>query len=477
MSAEHTDIDAVIDAVPGRGIPMPALAFGGVTILLGLAGFGYAAGTGQWEWAWGAVLVGLVFTIGLSMGGVMFAAIMSLTKAHWGRPLKRIAEAFGLYLPVAWLALIIFLVAGQGLYPWNPGTFVDLSGMDPSYVNAETGSIALEAHSSYALETKPFWLNPTFFIARQVVGTLILFGLGLGFVFMSLRPDLQRAKARLGDKAPGWWGIIAGSSTDWQKTMGQSEHIQQALGVILGFCYAIVMSMIAFDLLMSLSPWWYTNMFGAWFFVSCVWTAMAALGIYALLAKDWLGIGDRITKTVTHDLGKLILGFCMFWAYTTFAQLLPIWYGQLPEETDYLLVRLFSLTDSVPAGEVPWYILAQVVGAMCFLIPFTVLLSRGIKKMKWPFIGILSVILIGIFLERSLLVYPSVDLGYSFSVLNLLFVGGGVWLGFIGLFTLVVTAALSQLPPLNIADPKLEDHPWHEHLHSLDQGHGHAPAK
>jgi len=469
MSAEHTDVNAVIEAIPGRSIPMPVLAGAGVAILIGLGGFGYAAGTGQWAWAWGAVLVGLVFTIGLSMGGVMFAAIMSLTKAHWGRPLKRIAEAFGLYLPVAWLALVIFLVAGNGLYPWNPSTFVDLSGSGLDLT--ESGSVALGAHSAFALETKPFWLDPTFFIARQALGTLVLFGLGLGFVFMSLRPDLQRAKAVLGDKAPGWWGMIAGSSTDWQKTMGQSEHIQQAIGVVLGFSYAIIMSLVAFDLLMSLSPWWYANMFGAWFFVSCVWTAMAMIGIYSLLAKDWLGIGDRITKSVTHDLGKLILGFCMFWAYTTFAQLLPIWYGQLPEETDYLLVRLFPLTDTVPAGHVPWYLLAQVVGAMCFLIPFTVLLSRGIKKMKWPFIGILSIILIGVFLERSLLVYPSVHFEATFPVLNLILVGGGVWLGFIGLFVLVVTAALSKLPPLNIADPKLEPHPWEEHVHSLDEAH------
>jgi hypothetical protein len=231
------------------------------------------------------------------------------------------------------------------------------------------------------------------------------------------------------------------------------------------------MSLVAFDLLMSLSPWWYANMFGAWFFVSCVWTAMAMLGIYALLAKDWLGIGDRITKSVTHDLGKLILAFCMFWAYTTFAQLLPIWYGQLPEETDFLLVRLFQLTDVVPAGNVPWYWLADVVGAMCFVIPFTVLLSRGIKKMKWPFIAILCVILVGVFLERSLVVYPSVHMEPTFPLVNLILVGGSVWVGFLGAFVLTVTAALSQLPALNVADPKVAPHPWDEHLHSLDAAH------
>jgi hypothetical protein len=463
------DMTPVIDAVKDRKLPMPVLAGSGVAILVGLGAFGFAAATGQWNWAWGAVLVGLVFTMGLSMGGVMFAAILSLTKAHWGRPLKRIAEAFGLFLPVAWVLLLVFLLAGQGLYPWHPDTFIDLSnsGMDLT----ETGSIALEPHTDFAIRTKPIWLQPGFFIARQALGTLVLFGLGLAFVFFSLKPDLQRARAQLGDAAPGWWGFIAGAGTDWQKTMDRSEHIQQALGVILGFTYAVIFSMIAFDMLMSLSPWWYANMFGAWFFVSSVWISMAAMGIYTLLAKDWLGLGSFITKSVTHDLGKLILAFCMFWAYTTFAQLLPIWYGQLPEELDYLLVRLYPLSDTIPAGTIPWYWLANTVGAMCFLIPFTVLLSRGIKKMKWPFIGILTVILVGVFLERSLLVYPSVHIETSFPIVNLVVIGGGVWIGFLGAFVLTVTAALSQLPALPVADPKVAPHPWDEHVTSLDAAH------
>lgn len=453
------DMTPIIAAVPGRKIPMPVLAGSGIAILIGLAGFGYAAAMGDWNWAWGAFLVGLVFTMGLSMGGVIFAVILSLTKAHWGRPLKRIAESFGFFLPVAWVLLLVFLIGGLGLYPWNPATFI------------EGGAVALEPHSPFAISTKPLWLDPTFFMARQALGTLLLFGLALLYVFTSLRPDLIRAKAQLGDKAPGWWSSIAGSSKDWEGTMARSEKTQQAIGIIVAALYALIFSMVAFDLLMSLSPWWYTNMFGAWFFVSSVWISMCMLGIFALLGKEWLGIPSYITKSVTHDLGKLILAFCMFWAYTTFAQLLPIWYGQLPEETDYLLVRLFQLTDTVPAGDVPWYYVSAVVGAMCFVMPFTVLLSRGIKKMKWPFIAILSVILVGIFLERSMLVYPSVHLEATMPLMNFIATGVTVWIGFIGAFVLTVTAALSQLPALNVADPKVAPHPWDEHVHSLDAAH------
>lgn len=455
MSAAH-DMDPIIDAVPNRNVPLPLLAGSGIAMLLGIAGFGYAAGTGQWEWAWGAVLVGLVLSLGLSMGGVIFAVILSLSKAHWGRPVKRVAEAFGAYLPIGWVLLLVFLFAGNGLYPWNPSTFIS------------SGPIDLAPHSDFAISTKPFWLSLPFFIGRQLGMSLLLFGLSFAFIFTSLRPDLIRARARLGDKAPGWWSMITGNATDWQAEMGSSDKRQQAIGILVAVCYALVFSFMAFDLIMSLSPWWYTNMFGAWFFVSCVWTGLAMLTIYVLVAKEWLGIGHVITRTVTHDLGKLLLAFCMFWAYTTFAQILPIWYGQMPEETDFFLVRMFELTETVPAGDAPWYVLTQIVGVMCFLLPFTALLSRGLKKMKWPLISVCTVIIVGIFLERSLLVYASVHLEPTFPIINLVAVGAPVAIGFVGLFLLVVTAALSAVPALNVADPKMAPHPWDEHLHSLD---------
>jgi hypothetical protein len=454
------DMNPIIDAVPNRNVPMPVLAGSGVAMLLGVGGFGFAAATGQWNWAWGAVLVGLFMTMGLGMGGVVFSVILTLSKAHWGRPVKRVAEAFGAFLPVAWLALLVFLVAGNGLYPWNPDTFI------------AGGPVDLAPHSGFAISTKPLWLSLPFFIARQLGFTFVLFALALAYLVVTLKPDLIRARARLGDKAPGWWKAITGDATDWQSEMTKADKRGQALGILIGIGYAMVFSFLAFDLIMSLSPWWYTNMFGAWIFMSTIWTTLAVLTAYTLLAKDWLGISEYFTRTVTHDLGKLMFAFCMFWAYTTFAQILPIWYGQIPEETDYFLVRMFQLTDTVPAGDVPWYVLTQVVGVMCFLVPFTVLLSRGIKKMKWPLIAIAAVIVVGIFLERSLLVYASVHLEASFPLVNLLLIGAPVAIGFFGAFILVVTAALSAVPALPVADPKVAAHPWDEHVHSLDASHG-----
>ena len=133
----------------------------------------------------------------------------------------------------------------------------------------------------------------------------------------------------------------------------------------------------------------------------------------------------------------------------------------MPEETDFLLVRMY-----LPE----WSWLAQTVGMTCFVAPFTILMSRGIKKMRWPFAGLCALIMIGVFLERTLLVLPSVHYGDPRTPM-VIFVCIGTWLGFMGLFVQVVSRALVAVPPLVVSDPHLDTHPWDVHIHALDHAH------
>jgi hypothetical protein len=306
--------------------------------------------------------------------------------------------------------------------------------------------------------SKPIWLTPGFFVARQLLAVGLLIVLDVIYLRASLRPDLVAAQQRLGSRAPRWWSRLTGGASDVGATLASGLRLQSLLVPVLGWAYALVMSLVAFDLVMSLSPWWYSNMFGGWTFVSGFWMSLAALGLTVSLARDWLGISRFIGHNVTHDLGKLMLAGCMFWAYTGFAQLLPIWYTDMPEETDFLLVRMI-----LPE----WSWLAQTVGITCFLAPFTILLSRGIKKMRWPFAAICVLILTGLFLERSLLVLPSIHLTDPRDPM-LAFVSVGTWLGFVGLFVQVVGRVLASIPPIALTDPHLEPHPWDVHVHALE---------
>jgi hypothetical protein len=403
-----------------------------------------------------------VFIMGVSQGGVLFSVVQTGTGARWGRPIKRIAESFGLFLPFAYVALVFFLLFGLKLYPWHPGTIV------------AGGPVDLHPHSAQAISTKPLWLSPGFFMGRQILGVGLLLLLDIIYLRASFGPDLAFATKHFKAKDPSFqppalWGLLGNSAGDPEAAVAKGLKTQMALMPLIGITYALVFSMVAFDLVMSLSPWWYSNMFGAWFFMSSFWIGLATLGVVSLLSRDWLGIGHLVTTKITHDLGKLVFAFTMFWAYTLFSQILPIWYAQMPEETDYLLVRM-----TLPE----WSWLSRVVAVMCFLMPFTVLVSRGIKKMKWPFIGILSVILIGVFLERTLLVMPSVWYEPTFPWAQFFGVSLPIFFGFVGAFTLVVSRVLASVPPIVVSDPNLEPHPWDVHVHAWDgdaaQGH---PAK
>ena len=226
----------------------------------------------------------------------------------------------------------------------------------------------------------------------------------------------------------------------------------------MGFAYALLMSFLAFDLIMSLSPWWFSNMFGGWIFMTALWIGMCGIGLTAILGQDWLGIRGLLKVNVTHDLGKLVLANTMFWAYTLYAQILPIYYTNVAEETDYLLVRMF-----LPE----WSWLAQTVAVMCFIAPFTMLLSRGLKKMQGPWIALGTVIMVGVFLNFTLLVQPSVYMAREFPMMDFLFISVGVWAGFMGLFVQVVGRFLAQVPGTVVGDELIEDHPWDVHVHSL----------
>jgi len=361
MSAQVSSMEPVIDGMVGRTIPasvnvlsLGMIGLGAIAFLVGL----FAIGDGG-AVAWGSFLVGLVYTLALAQGGVMFAVLMSGTWGRWGRPVKRIAEAFGFFLPIAYVALIVFLLFGLKIYPWNPNTI------------APGGPVDLHPHSAAVIAAKPFWLSPWFFRFRELFAVGLMLVLDFLYLRSSLVPDLMIAKARLGSRAPAWWDRLIAGRTDIARTLNEALNLQARLAPILGWAYALIMSLVAFDLIMSLSPSWAANMFGAWVTVSGFYLTLAAIGFTAMIGKDWLGIAPFIRTNVTHDLGKLMMVGAMFWAYTGFAQLLPIWYTDMPEETNFLLVRLF-----LPE----WTWLAQTVAILCFVAPFTILLSLGSRR-------------------------------------------------------------------------------------------------
>jgi hypothetical protein len=146
------------------------------------------------------------------------------------------------------------------------------------------------------------------------------------------------------------------------------------------------------------------------------------LGLMMVYWRGRLGMKEVIGRQQFHDLGKLIFGFSVFWAYLVFSQVLVIWYGNLREETSFVFWRMWP----------EWRPISILVGLMVFLIPFWGLIWVKSKITPFTFALFALISFLGVWLERYLLVQPSLtEHGPAFGLPEF-----GISLGFLGLFLL-----------------------------------------
>jgi hypothetical protein len=366
--------------------------------------------------AWSTLLVNFLFWSGLGHAGVAFSAIFQATSARWARPIKRVAEATVAFLPVSGVMLLMLLSSVSTWMPWMH---------EPN-------------------EARRAWLNAPFLVVRQSIGFLLLSAISVVYVYASLRPDV----GLLRESGRPIWPALARRLSDWRGLEAErriSQQRQARLAPALLITYACVLSLQAFDFVMSLDPHWYSTLAGGYFFVGNLYVGVAFLAIAAARLEPRPELGTRVTGEHLYDLGRMLLGFCMLWAYLFWSQYLVIWYGDLPEETAFVAHRTV---------DVPWAPLAWVVLAAAFVVPFVLLLSREIKRHAVGLASVAGIALIGMWFERFILVGPSLWKGAS---LPLGPVEVLVTIGVGALFGLCYTAFLQRVPIVPIADPLLVD--------------------
>ena len=162
-------------------------------------------------------------------------------------------------------------------------------------------------------------------------------------------------------------------------------------------------------------------------------------GIIILAAIYYLnrGADSGLTSSHFHDIGKLFFAFCLLWADFFYVQLVVIWYGNIPEEANYVIERVM-----LP----PWKPLAWGVFIVCFILPFCILLNKKIKTRPVFMIVLCSVIIIGIWFEHLLLLGQALNHGVTDIPLSIL--DAFISLGFLGLLAFVVIYFLNMFPEL-----------------------------
>jgi hypothetical protein len=369
-------------------------------IVLGAASFLYLINGQHPEKAWRAYHINFLLWSAVAQGGLLFSMVMHLCKARWSGPLAGLSEAFAGFFPVSFLLFLALFLGREHLFPW---LHHDLHG-------------------------KEVWLNMPFLFTRDFVGLVALYGLGFAYLFNSLK--LKRV---------GWTRMS--KDGHGRTPTGEDEAAIRSkmslFAVLYSLAYALVLSLIGFDLVMSMDPHWISTLFGAYAFVKAFYIGLGALLILASIVYLIQGEASPLRPSHFHDLGKLFFGFCLVWADFFYAQFVVIWYGNLPEETHYVIQRTMTA---------PWKGLAWFVFVLCFIAPFFILLNKRVKTQPVFMLILASAIIVGIWLEHLLLLGPAWDAGAV--RLPLGFWDALISLGFLGLMVASVTAFLKWFPEL-----------------------------
>jgi hypothetical protein len=162
---------------------------------------------------------------------------------------------------------------------------------------------------------------------------------------------------------------------------------------------------------------------------------LGALIILAAITQIRKGKESGLKPSHFHDIGKLFFAFCLLWADFFYVQLTVIWYGNIPEETYYVIERTVM---------VPWSKLAWTIFIVCFIIPFVILINKKIKSKPGFMVILCSVIIIGFWFEHLLLLAPALSHGAHSLSLNIS--DGLITAGFFGLMVIAVSSFLKRFP-------------------------------
>ena len=147
--------------------------------------------------------------------------------------------------------------------------------------------------------------------------------------------------------------------------------------------YVVTVYLLGVDWVMSLEPGWHSTGFPVIFMAGQALSALAFCVAATILAGA-PGETERAHPAVWKDLGNLLLGVLMFWAYVAYSQFLIVWSGNLPPQAAWYLHR--------NAGG--WHGLLIALAVLGLLLPVLLLLSHRIKRRTGFFAALCFLVLL-----------------------------------------------------------------------------------
>jgi len=347
---------------------------------------------------WIVLLHNSVFFLLMMVACIFIQAAVALAQGSWIVTYKRIPEAIGANVWIFGLitGVILLFIAWQ----------FDTGGHNTIYhwVHPEGDAI---------LEGKSAFLNPGMFTGFTIVTIALWSFFGRKFRALSLQ---QESAGKNSTKI--YWRTITLS------------------GLFLVVYGLTQMSTTPWMWIMSIDAHWYSTMFSWYNWASAFVSGMSLILLWVVYLKNQNNL-VLVTNEHTHDLGKFMFAFSIFWTYVWFAQYMLIWYANIPEETTYFKMR----------QDGPYSLIWYSVFIINFIVPIIILMSRDSKRNYFTLTFMSLLLIFGHWLDFYIMTMPG-PLGAHW---HLSWYEVGVFAGFSGLLILTVgnTLTKSSLIPHN----------------------------
>ncbi len=361
--------------------------------------------------AWGSYAINVIFWLGIAQGGVVLAAAIRLTNGRWAGPIMRIGESLSAFLPVGFAAVVVLLAGGVwNLFPWT-------HHVDPRQAK---------------------YLNLPFLWIRTLGGQLLFWWLASKLVKISLRTDAHLLKPHVPEKLKATYEKLSAGWRGDEEEVAWQRHQLAHLSPQVVLAFVVFFSVIGWDFIMSITPNWVSSLFGWYVYAAAFLSGVCMTALIATQVRSKYRLEAYITPNHFWDIGKVIFAFSIFWVYLFWSQYLPIWYSNMPEETGWVFLRF----------ENPWRPWAFAAFIMIFAIPFLGMLNKKSKSSPLLLSLFCLLIMAGIWIERHVLMMPSLNPDAVWIGLGEV----GVGIGFLGLFGWTVQGFLTKFPSVKVPD-------------------------
>jgi hypothetical protein len=349
---------------------------------------------------WANYLIVNYYYFSLAIGGAFFFVIQAISQSGWSSAFKRVSEAMMSYIPFAAISFLILWFGMNDLYHWSHKEIIT---MDP------------------VVQHKSAFLNVPFFFARMIL---------YFFLWIVIIRKLRKISLKEDHVDPS-------DTNGIMYLFGKTELYSK----IFLFILAVTFSLATIDWIMSVDVKWFSTIFALKNLVASFLHGVSILTLIVFILYK-RGYFTFLNEYHLHDFARYIFMLSIVWGYFWFAQFMIIWYGNIPEETVYYSVR----------WQEGWKVLFFLEIGLNWFVPFMILLPVKASRNMTLITVVIIFLIIGQYIDLFVQIIPGTTGALKFG-----WIAAGTFLGYAGLFSLVVATTLSKAKIIPVNHPYLDE--------------------